>query len=528
MRGTNIIRSAAVVSSCTGMTRIFGFIREILMANFFGTSLAKSAFDIAFKIPNLFRRLFGEGALSSAFIPVFTETLEHEGKNTAWTLAGRIATMMATILFAVVALGIVAIEVSLRWFDLGERLLSVLPLLKIMLPYLFFICLVALCMAILNSFHHFFVPAITPILLNIIWIVVLLFLLPYFGETPGERIRGVAWGILIAGLVQFAVQFPMLMRYGFKFRFSFEWRTQRVRKIIGLMLPAALGLGVLQFNVVIDGILALWVGGWAPAALTYAERLIYLPLGVFATALGTVLLPEYSRQATRAQPDEISRTFRKSFRMLMFVMVPASVGLMVLARPIVEAMYMRGLFGTESVLQTTRALIFYASGLAVFGLYKVIVPAFYALQDTRTPVRVALWMVALNLTLNILFIATWPYDYKHAGLAFATVISSVFNCVILSVLLSRRIDLRGWGGLFASLGRIAIASLVMAVAAFGVESAVAAVVRGTQLSGKLVQVTSMLAGIAAGMAVYAICSRLICRAEFLELADSLRPRPDRD
>jgi putative peptidoglycan lipid II flippase len=524
MPGKNIIRSAAVVSLCTGMTRIFGFVREILMAHFFGTTLAKSAFDIAFKIPNLFRRLFGEGALSSAFVPVFTETLEHAGKDAAWMLAGRIATMMATILFAIVAVGVVAIEVSLRWFDLGERLLSVLPLLKIMLPYVFFICLVALCMAIMNSFHRFVLPAITPILLNIIWIIVILFLLPYFGETPAEQIRGVAWGVLFAGVLQFAVQFPALIRYGFRFRFSFDWHTKRVRKILGLMLPAALGLGVLQFNVVIDGILALWIGKWAPAALTYAERLIYLPLGVFATALGTVLLPAYSRQATRAEPEEIRKMFKKSFRILMFIMVPASVGLMVLARPIVQAMYMRGMFGEDSVLQTTRALVFYASGLAVFGFYKIVVPAFYALQDTRTPVRVALWMVGLNLTLNILFIATWPYDYKHAGLAFATVISSLVNCVVLSVLLSRRIKLQGWGGMFASLGRILIASLVMAGVAFGAESVVATAVGGARLTGKVVQVASMLSGIAAGMTTYAICSWLICRPEFRELVGSLRRR----
>jgi putative peptidoglycan lipid II flippase len=208
----------------------------------------------------------------------------------------------------------------------------------------------------------------------------------------------------------------------------------------------------------------------------------------------------------------------------MFIMVPASVGLMVLARPIVQAMYMRGMFGEDSVLQTTRALVFYASGLAVFGFYKIVVPAFYALQDTRTPVRVALWMVGLNLTLNILFIATWPYDYKHAGLAFATVISSLVNCVVLSVLLSRRIKLQGWGGMFASLGRILIASLVMAGVAFGAESVVATAVGGARLTGKVVQVASMLSGIAAGMTTYAICSWLICRPEFRELVGSLRRR----
>ncbi|MBN1557514.1 MAG: murein biosynthesis integral membrane protein MurJ, partial [Lentisphaerae bacterium] len=303
-----LVRHTAVVGSWTGLSRLLGFVREILMAALFGTSTAQSAFVVAFRIPNLFRRLFGEGALSSAFVPVFTDSLAHEGREAAWTLAGRVMALLSVVLSGIVLIGVAAATGYLHAGDPAPRTELVLALLRIMLPYMLCICLVALCMAVLNSFHHFLVPAATPVLLNVLWIGALVWVCPHFGETPEARIVGVAWAVLAAGVVQLAVQIPVLVRYGFRGRLSLRWRgDRRVWRVLALMGPAALGLGITQVNVVIDTLLALWIGSWAPAALSFSERLIYLPLGLFATALGTVLLPTFSHQAARNDPAGMRR-----------------------------------------------------------------------------------------------------------------------------------------------------------------------------------------------------------------------------
>ena len=530
MDKSRFVRSVATVSFWTGVSRLLGFVREVVMAYFFGTSLAKSAFDVAFKIPNLFRRLFGEGALSAAFVPVFSETLEKEGLDRAGQLANKVMTMLAVSL-GTTAVGVVLLlTVVIHTVALGETMTAVLPLLRIMFPYMLFICLVALCMGILNSMGHFALPAATPVVLNVVWIAALLFLCPLFGESTSERIYGAAWGILAAGVIQLTIQMPVLLHRGFRPRVSWAWRDPNVQRILSLMGPAAVGMGITQVNVVIDGLLAVTVGPWAPAALTYAERLIYLPLGLFATALGTVLLPTFSRQAARAQDDEIRATVGMALRSLLFVMMPAALGLIVLARPIVDLAFLwrGGEFTAQSSLYTTRAVWFYAPGLVLFSLHKVFVPAFYAMQDTRTPVRVGIRVVGLNLALNILFILTWPADFKHAGLAMATVIASGVSSVTLAVILQRRIGSPGWLRIGGSAVRILGASIAMAIAAkwcYGWLAA-ACLATGPSASGvsKLGQLAAVGGGVGAGLAVYLVVSLLLCRSEWQGVLRAFRAR----
>lgn len=520
MNNRNLIRSTAVVSAGTGLSRILGLVREIFMARLFGTSLAKSAFDIAFLIPNLFRRLFGEGALSAAFVPVFAESIEKEGVESANRLAGKVMTMLGTALAAIVIGGILLATVSIKFLTLGEKAAAVLPLLRIMLPYMFFICLVAFCMAILNSFHHFAVPAVTPVLLNVVWIVTLIFICPRFGNTPGERIYGAAWGILAAGGIQLLIQVPVLLRFGFRPRASFAWRDEKLIRILLLMGPMALGMGVFQVNLCIDRLLAFMVGTWAPAALTYAERLIYLPLGVFATALGTVLLPTFSRQAAREKKDEIRATLGVALRNLMLVMMPAAIGLLVLAVPVVRLVFAGGEFGDRSTVLTARALMFYAPGLVVFSLHKVFIPAFYALKDTRTPVRVGLRVVALNFMLNIIFILTWPLEYKHAGLAFATVLAGAVNCLALGRILHQRVGTPGWSRIIRSWIRIFVASLVMGLAVSPTHKFLAGAVTGAGLDAKSGQLLAVAGSIIVGLLVYCGLAALLCRQEVREILSS--------
>lgn len=517
MNEKHVMGFAKTVSLCTGLSRALGFVREILMAGAFGTSLAQSAFVVAFRIPNLFRRLFGEGALSAAFVPVFTDSLVKDGRPAAWSLAGRMMTMLGMLLVLLVGAGIAIATLCLTTADLSLKAELVLSLMRIMLPYMFFICLVALCMAILNSFKHFLLPAATPVVLNIVWIGTLLFISPRFGDSPQLRIYGVAWGILAAGLVQLLMQVPLLMRYGFRWRLPVDWFDDaRVHRVLVLMGPAALGMGITQVNVFIDTMLALWIGPWAPAALSFAERLIYLPLGVFATALGTVLLPVFSEQVSESRPDALKRTLNRSLRTLLMVMIPAATGLLVLAHPVVRTVFERGEFTALSTLLTSRALRCYAPGLVVFSLYKVFVPAFYAMHDTRTPVRVGAVMVGVNFAMNLTFILTLPEYYKHAGLALATVIAGALNAVTLAVLLTRRIGSPGWIQIAFSALRSAGASVVMAVAAVGCYRWAAAWLP----DGTGSRVLSLLLAIGVGVLVYAALALVLCRAEVKELRRS--------
>jgi len=519
-----ILRSTATVSLLTGLSRILGLVREILMAGFFGTSLAKSAFDVAFRIPNLFRRLFGEGALSAAFVPVFSESVEKNGPADANQLSGRVATMLATALATIVLGGILLVSVLMRSCEWGPKGAAVLPLLRIMFPYMFFICLVALAMGILNSMHHFSVPAATPVILNLVWIAALFVLCPRFGDELHTRIYGVAWGILIAGAIQLAAQVPPLIRAQAFPSLSFRWRDPRVAKILLLMGPAAVGMGIHQINVLVDGFLALWVGTWAPAALTYAERLIYLPLGIFATALGTVLLPSFSRQAVREDNAHMRATVSSSIRSLMLIMMPATAGLVVLSLPIVQLAFQweGGQFDAESATVTTRALRFYGPGLIVFSLYKILTPAFYALKDTRTPFRVGILCVFINFCLNILFILTWPDGYGHAGLACATVIASAVNCTMLARLLTKRIGSPGWGVVLRSMLRIAAATMLMTVAVILTHPRLIRLLSPLGLPHKATELLGVMGTIVIAIAVYAVAVLILCRPEVRNVRAGLR------
>lgn len=507
-----IFRHALTVSTFTGLSRLLGFVREIVMAHYFGTSLAKSAFDVAFRVPNLFRRLFGEGALSAAFVPVFAEALEKDGREKANRLAGRVLTMLALFLILITAAGTVLISIAMQYSDAGTRIGAVLPLLRIMLPYMVFICLVALGMGILNAVGHFAISAATPLLLNIVWIAAVYAFCPRLGDTPSERIYGVAWAVLLAGVLQLAMQIPALLRLRVFPRPSFAWNDRRIREILLLLGPAALGMGVHQINVVVDSLLALWAGGWAPAALGYAERLIYLPLGLFATALGTVLLPAFSRLAAGNRAADIPAALARSLRGLMLVIMPATVGLMILAGPIVQLAFESGEFDEQSRILTARALVFYAPGLAVFSLYKMLVPAFYAIKDTRTPVRVGLLAVALNFVLNVVLVITLPTYYKHAGLAMATVIASAVNCSVLAVLITRRLGSPGWQGLGISLCKVLCCSLLMA-GAIHLLLARLAPLHFFSTATKTGQAAQVAAAMLTGVAVYAAAILLTCRRE---------------
>ncbi len=522
MKDGKVIRSAGVVGSFTLLSRGLGMARDIIIAYHFGTSLLASAFFVAFTIPNLFRRLFGEGALSAAFIPILIETRTQEGDKAAWKLASRVVTMTAALLTAIAILGVLLFSVGLRCPGVSEKWLTTFALSRVMFPYVLFICLAALSMAVLNSYKHFSSSAFAPCLLNLILIVAMLVVFPLVGNDPSNRAMVLAWAVLIAGIAQVGIQLPALKRFGCPFRFSSHWNDPRVKQMLMLMGPAALGMAVTQFNVLIDRTLALWIGAWAPAALFYSERLIYLPLGVIASAMATVLLPTFSTHAAEKNTEAMRETITHSIRHLAFIMLPAALGLLVLAPAIFQAlMEWGGSFNAESSLLSTRALRFYAPGLVVFSAAKVFVPAFYAMKDTKTPVRIGIYTVGLNLILNIVFILTLPTYWKHAGMAFSTVIAEAVGMVALGILLTRRMGNLHWLEILRSFLRCLFCALAMAVVAWLAMYAWKPLLDGL-LPSKIAQIASVILAMGVGAALYFGLTFLLRAPELREIKSAIR------
>lgn len=509
------------VGGFTLLSRFLGLLRDTLTAAAFGTSAAMSDFVVAFRVPNMFRALFGEGALSSAFVPVFMRTRREAGEPEAWSLARKVISVVGTLLVGIVVFGL-CVTYALGWVPgLVEHAPVVLPLARIMMPYLLFICLAALSQAILNSYHRFSLPAFTPSLLNITWILFVLLLCPRLGPTPNEQIFGVAWGVLCAGLVQLAAQVPTMIRLGYRPGFSFDTKDERVRRVFLLMGPTALGSSVTQVNVMINGLLARWAADWAPAALFYAERLLYFPQGILATALSTVLLPVFSSHAAQNDHETMKRTLNHALRTLLFVMAPASIGLLILAGPITEMIFGWGRFNQDSAAHTAIAVRFYAPGLLVFCLAKVFVPAFYALHNTRTPFRIGLVSVGLNFCMNWYFILTWPTPVKHAGLALSTVLSEAFNGLTLAYALHKTIGSPGWREILMGAGRALLGSVVMAAATL---FALDFISSHLNLLPKIMQVVSVLGSILVGAVTYFGFAVLMGAPEIGFVRDALSAR----
>ena len=494
-------------------------VRDMLIANSFGTSLLASAFFVAFTIPNLFRRLFGEGALSAAFIPVLLEVRKKQGDKSAWEMASKVVTMTIALLSTIAILGVLVFSVCLQLPGLSETWITTFSLSRIMFPYMLFICLAALCMAVLNSYKHFSTSAFAPTLLNLILIITLLVIFPMIGNEPSTQMHVLAWAVLIAGIAQAAIQIPALKRFGCPFKFSSRWNDPYVRKMLLLMGPAALGMAVTQFNVLIDKFLGVWIGDWAPSALFYSERLIYFPLGIIATAMSTVLLPTFSAHAAEEDQDAFGETITAALKHLTFIMIPAALGLLVLAPNIIQAIFEHGKFDAQSTLLSARALYFYAPGLVVFSASKVFVPAFYGMQDTKTPVRIGIFTVLLNLTLNIFFILTLPEYWKHAGMAFSTVIAEAVGMIALGSVLRQRVKNIQWLEISKSFMRCLLAALIMASIAW-ITAHYTLPKLGNLIPAKLAQISTVILAIGAGGITYFLL--LIRAPELREIKAALR------
>jgi putative peptidoglycan lipid II flippase len=462
-------RAAGVVALAVLCSRVLGLAREQIFAALFGGGRVMDAFTIAFRIPNLLRDLFAEGALSTAFVTVFTRTATLESDAAAWRLANKVATLLAVTLSAITVLGILSapwlVAALAPGFDPGKAALTV-TLTRIMYPFILLVSLAALVMGMLNARNVFGIPAMASSFFNLGSIIagaVIGYLIdPRFGP---RAILGLAVGTLIGGALQLLIQLPALKRAGYAFRTDFAWRDPGVRAILRLMGPSVIAASTTQVNVLVNSVFASELGDGPTFWLSAAFRVMQLPLGVFGVALGTVALPLLARMAaagnTRAFRSELARGMRLAFLMT----IPASIGLMVLAEPIMSVLYHHGRFGTYETAESAAALRLYAIGLCGYAALKVLVNAFYAIGRRKTPMVVSFVAVAVNLLLNWTF--TRELGWGHRGLAFSTSCVATSNFLLLYLLMRSHLGRLESRAMLVLLAKVALASTLLFAVAWG-------------------------------------------------------------
>lgn len=428
LKSSSLLRSSAVVSVMTLLSRILGMVRDMVVASYFGSGASADAFFVAFKIPNFLRRLFAEGAFAQAFVPVLSEYREKRSFTDVKQLVDRTAGMLGLILTALTALGVVMSPYLIMLFAPGfhdepSKMKLAGELLRITFPYLLLISLTAFCGAILNSYGRFAVPAFTPVLLNVSMIASTVFLTPFFDEP----VMALAWGVFIAGVAQLLFQMPFLWKMRLLPRPRVVKDDPGVKRIMLLMLPALFGVSVSQINLLLDTVLASFLQTGSVSWLYYADRLSELPLGAFGIAIGTVILPALSRSHSTAKPEEFSSTIDWALRMVLLVGVPAALALAILAEPLIATLFFYGAMTANDVSQAAAALQAYSLGVLTFMLIKVLAPGFFARQDLKTPVKIAIICMVVNMVLNLILI--WPL--QHVGLALATSLASMLNTALL-------------------------------------------------------------------------------------------------
>ncbi len=514
----SVVRSAGMVSLAMAMSRVTGLLREIVMARLFGAGFVYDAFLLGFRIPNLTRDLFAEGALSSAFVPIFTQTLEHKGRKEAALLSNLVGTALVIVVGLFCLFGVIFTP---AWVNLlasgfhqvpGKFELAV-KLTRVMFFFLLLVALAAQAMGVLNACNRFAVPALASTFFNIGSVafgLVLGYLLgPHLGIEP---ITGMAIGVVFGGALQLAWQLPAMRAEGFRFRPAFDWSHPLLRKIFRLMGPAILGNAAVQINVLVITNFASRIPGNGPVSwLGYSFRFMQLPLGLFGVAIASATLPAISRSAGIGDFDEFRRTLSKSLGMVFLFTLPSAVGLIVLGRTMIGAIYQGGKFSAYDTEQTALALSCYALGLAGYSALKVLNPAFYALHDARTPMLISLLSIAVNyFTADLLFSHT---AMGHAGLALSTAAVATFGGVALFVILRNRVGGIYGRNLIESVWKIAAASAVMGAAVL----ASSHFVEGWLGVSRLARLADLAASIPLGMLVFYTGCRIL-RVSELELA----------
>jgi len=504
-----VVQAVGAIGLATLGSRILGYARDIVVARAFGAGPITDAFFVAFRIPNLLRRLLAEGALSTAIIPVFSETLARGGSASFGRMLRAVAGAGLVILCAVSALGMVLAPFIVTIMAPGWKSDSALfdlavTLTRVMFPYLLLVGLAALAMGALNAHHRFFTAALAPAVLNVAMIVAALGL----AGRMSPPVMALAVGVLIGGLGQFLVQLPELRRLGVPLFPALDWSHPAVRQIAGRLWPAVFSLAAVQVTVIVNTLLASLLRGGTVSYLYYADRVMEFPLGVFGIALATAVLPGMSAQAARGEHEILRATLAFALRLSAFIAVPAAVGLAVLGGPIVRLLFQRGEFGAPEALYTAQALVGYAVGLPAFSATRIAAQTFYALGDTRTPVIVGF----ASVTANAIFAVALMWPLEHVGLALASSLSSYVNLFGLAWLLRRRLGALGAGELGPSLARTLGASAPLFAWCLWSAGALGGGAAGT------------IAALAGGAAVYGAAAAALRAPELGDLVGMLRRR----
>jgi putative peptidoglycan lipid II flippase len=526
----SVARNAGMISLAVMASRVLGLARDQVFAAFFGAGLQYDAFLTAFRIPNLLRDLFAEGALSAAFVTTFAQVQQAKGEEAAFRLSNRVATALVLVLTLICIIGWVFAPsivylLAPGFFDVPGKADLTIDLTRIMIPFLLLIALAAKAMGILNARDNFTVPAIAPVFFNLGSVLSGLFLGFTVGRFLGlSPIEGMAFGTLVGGFLQFAVQWPSLRRAGFRYRPMLSITDPGVRQIMRLMGPAIIGTAAVQINVFINTNFASAIIDPATGAvlngpvswLSFAFRFMQFPIGVFGVAIATATLPPLSRSTANPNYDEFRQTLTHSLALVFLLCIPSAVGLAVLGRPIVALVFEHGKFTSHDTVQTANALAAYAIGLAGYAAVKVLSPAFYALNDARTPMLISLGSIAVNLIMNTLLVG----PFGHVGLAFSTSTVALVNFLLLALFMRRRLQRLEGQKLGKTVLRICAASLPMAAAAWLFsELATALPLHGLWLH--LVQVGGSI-GLAAR--VFYLCCRWLHIEELPEAVNAVAGR----
>ncbi len=454
-----LFKSTLVTGGMTLLSRISGLTRDIIFANLIGagSGVAADAFYVAFRIPNFLRRIFGEGAFSQAFVPVFSEHKTRDSHVELRVFVDRMTGILALILFLVTLVGVIAAPILVSMLApgfSGEKYQLTAQMLRLTFPYLFFISLVAMAAGILNTYGRFAAAAFTPVLLNVCMIGSALWLAPYM-QHP---VMALAWGVFLAGVAQLLFQIPFLLKLGLLPRPRLARGHDGVAKVFRLMLPAMFGVSVAQINTLVNTMLASFLVTGSVSWLYYSDRLMEFPLGVFGIALATVILPSLSLKHASASPEEFSHLLDWALRLTFLVGTPATVALMILAGPMLATLFQHGKFSAADVVMSTQALVAFSVGLLGFIIIKVLAPGFYARQDTKTPVRIGMISMAANIVMSLLFVSY----LKHVGLALAISLAAFINAGLLYRALRLQNIYRPEPGWATYLFRVGVASAVMA------------------------------------------------------------------
>jgi putative peptidoglycan lipid II flippase len=460
----HILKSASIISLVTVVSRVLGYVRDQRITLLLGTSAAADAYVLAYRIPNLFRRLVAEGSMTASFIPVFTTYMKEKSKEDVWDFANKLFWTLALVVAVITVLGMVFSPSVVHLFAGNNAAgTQAIELNRIVFPYLFFISLAALAMGILNCFHVFGLPAATPVILNL---ATILFTFAVVRSHFKDAATAIVVGILVGGVLQFLMQVPQLVEKGMKFKFGISFSHPGIKNVARLMIPRLFGIGIGQINLFVDTRFATAsvMPAGSLAALYVADRVMELVLGGYAIAVATAILPPMSPPTAAKEHESLKKTLAFSVRIVAFITIPAALGLMILREPIIRVLFQHGQFAAESTRLTARALLYYAVGLPALATVKLVVPAFYSTADTKTPVIVASISLLINIVLNIVFLQFFFKRVQNGGPALATAIACFFDFFALFIIFRLRYGAMGTMEILRSFGKISMCASIMGVA----------------------------------------------------------------